>query len=60
MTQENARNKCTCDFSNQTGVFDLEKSDGPSIKEKIDKMPITHKVISKYATRPTTINTPKA
>ena len=58
MTQENARKKCTCDFSNQTDVFDLEKRDELSIKEKINKMPILHKVMGKYA--PITIETQKA
>ena len=58
MAQQNNIRKCTCDFSNQTGVFDLEKRDGPSIKEKLDKMPIRHKVMSKYA--PITIDMPKA
>ena len=58
MAEQNNIKKCTCDFSNQTGVFDLEKRDGPSIKEKIDKMPILHKVMGEYA--PITIDTPKA
>ena len=58
MAQENARKKCTCEFSNQTGVFDLDKRDGPSIKEKVNKMPILFKGMGQYA--PITIEMQKA
>ena len=51
---------CSCPFEKTTGIYNLEKKNdsASSFKEQLNKMPVNHKVIGKYA--PLTIDTPEA